>query len=89
MSQVFIVIVNSNGDAVLEKLRTAVADPHDIFKIDKDKFAVAYSGTSRDLSEVAGIRSEPSIASGIVFPITTYSGRADPALWEWLVNKMD
>lgn len=90
MSQVFIVIVTKNEREVFSRLCKNIESPKsNIFKIDEDKFAVAFDGTSRDLVEKAGIRSDPSIGSGIAFPITTYSGRADPALWEWLGLKMD
>jgi hypothetical protein len=87
MAQVFIVLIISNEHAVAQNLREAVPEG-DWFEIGGDKFAVTFDGTSRDLAEKIGIRANPSVGSGIVFPITTYSGRADPALWEWLALKL-
>ena len=87
MAQVFILLVTSNEQAVAQKLREVIPES-DLFEIAEDKFAVAFEGTSRDLAEKVGIRSNPSIGGGIVFPVTTYSGRADPSLWEWLALKL-
>jgi hypothetical protein len=87
MTQVFIVLITGNEPAVAQKLREAVPES-DWFEIADDKFAVAFDGTSRDLAEKIGIRGVPTLGSGIVFPITTYSGRADSALWEWLALKL-
>jgi hypothetical protein len=87
MAQVFIVLITSDEHDVAQTLRGAVPKG-DWFEIAGDKFAVTFDGTSRDLAEKIGIRANPSVGSGIVFPITTYSGRADPALWEWLSLKL-
>jgi hypothetical protein len=85
---IFIVIVPSSGDAssVFAKARGSLSAP-DIFKIDHDKFAIAFDGTSRDLAEKLGFLGDSYISPGVVFPVSTYSGRADPALWEWLDAK--
>jgi hypothetical protein len=88
MPQVFIVIVTDNADAVRERLEQAFPG-NEHFKIDGDKFAVSFDGLSRDVAEKVGVRGEEPIGSGIVFPITTYSGRADPSFWEWLSLKLD
>jgi hypothetical protein len=87
--KIFIVLVPFGGDedAVLEKAREALP-ASDIFVIDSDKFAVVSDGTSRDIAEKLGIRGEPVVSSGVVFPVSSYSGRADPALWEWLDSKL-
>ena len=87
MAQVFILLITRNERAIAQKLREVVQES-DLFEIAEDKFAIAFDGTSRDLAEKIGIRANPSIGAGIVFPITTYSGRSDPALWEWLNLKL-
>lgn len=87
MHQVFIVIVTKNADAVRQKIEKEFPG-NEHFRIDRDKFAVTFDGVSRDVAEKIGIRGETTIGSGIAFPITSYSGRADSALWEWLGNKL-
>jgi hypothetical protein len=87
MSQVFLVIVTANAEAVRQKLEQAFPG-NEHFVIDEDKFTVAFDGVSRDVAEKLGIRGDEPVGSGVVFPITSYSGRADPALWEWLGMKI-
>src|SRR5215469_10481525 len=95
---VFIVLIPFDGDSdlVLNKARENLPES-DIFEIDSDKLAIAFDGTSRDLAEKIGILGSPTVSSGVtspvssgvVFPVSTYSGRADPALWEWLGSKIN
>lgn len=86
-SQVFLVVATQNADKILSRLEGFVGET-DMYKVDSDKWVVSFSGTSRDLAEKAGIRGDDFVGSGLVLPINSYSGRSDPALWEWLNLKM-
>lgn len=60
----------------------------DRFELAEDKWMVVYEGGTRDLAESAGVRgADNKIGLGLVLPVTTYSGRAPSALWEWLREK--
>jgi hypothetical protein len=48
-----------------------------------DTWLVAYEGTTKSLAEKLGIRSG-EVGTGVVFPISNYSGRASSDTWEWL-----
>ena len=85
---VYFVVVLSDVEAVRKRLREVVPEETMVFEVDEDKWFVSFDGISRDLAEKLGIRGEPNIGSGIVIPVTSYSGRANPALWEWLSLRM-
>ena len=85
---VYFVVVLSDVEAVRKRLREVVPEETMVFELDEDKWFVSFDGISRDLAEKLGIRGEPKIGSGIVIPVTSYSGRANPALWEWLSLRM-
>ena len=52
-------------------------------------FFVCTTGeTSQQMGEKLGFGTE-NLSSGIVMPVTTYWGRADPNLWEWIHVKME
>ena len=50
---------------------------------DSHVFFVSYGGTTQDLSEKVGLKGRRE-ASGVVLPVSNYSGFASPDLWEWL-----
>jgi len=81
---IFFVATLSEADAVFERARSIAADSGDVFKLDRDKFYIAFDGISVELAEKLGIRSEPFLGSGVVMPVQGYSGRAPTSLWEWL-----
>jgi hypothetical protein len=85
---IFFVAITKSPAEVEVKLRELVKDESNIFKLASDKFYVSYDGLSKDIAEAIGIRGEPKIGSGIVMPITSYSGTAPTSLWEWLDRKM-
>lgn len=54
------------------------------YEIKDDTWLVDYEGTTRELAERIGIRPIDSPSSGVVFPITNFSGKHRSDLWEWL-----
>jgi hypothetical protein len=86
-SQVFLVLATSNPDKIFEHLNRFVHNA-DVCKIDADKWMVSFHGTSKNLAEKIGIRGEAYVGTGLVVPVSRYSGRADSDLWEWLNLKM-
>jgi nicotinamidase-related amidase len=60
----------------------------DRFELAGDKWMVVYDGPGQELAEKAGVRSgAEQIGTGLVLPVTTYSGRAPSPLWDWLRAK--
>lgn len=82
MSSVYFVAVVANPAAVWDKAVARYAEDA-LFKLSTDKFFVHTDETSLDVSKHLGIR-DGSAGTGIVLRVTTYNGRANSALWEWL-----
>lgn len=76
------------ASALAERLKSLIPDDDDRYELASDKWMVFYDGTARDLAEKSGVRGgEEAIGTGLVLPVTTYSGRAPGELWEWLGKK--
>ncbi|WP_380790997.1 hypothetical protein [Sphingobium xenophagum] len=84
---VFFITAHSNAPQVEERLSTFISE-NDMFKLRPDEWMVTFEGAARDLAEKAGIRGgDERIGTGLVLPVTTYSGRAATELWDWLREK--
>ena len=81
-AQIFVVIANSGIPAVEESMRSIVSDAG-FYQIKQGVWFVAFDGTSQELAEKVGIR-DGKIGTGVVTPITNYSGRGATDMWEWL-----
>lgn len=86
MAQVFVVIALSHASAVGAKIDQEIPDTNR-HQLASDKWLVTFDGISKDLAEKLGIRSDPAVGTGLVFPIQGYSGRAGADVWEWLSLK--
>lgn len=76
-----------NG-ALNKRLKSLIPDDDDRYELAPDKWMVFFDGTARELAEKSGVRGgEEPIGTGLVLPVTTYSGRAPGDLWEWLRKK--
>ena len=54
-------------------------------RLPNGEWLVAYDGTSKQLSEEAGItETEPSTGSAMVLNFSAYWGRASQDIWEWI-----
>ncbi|WP_146196928.1 hypothetical protein [Achromobacter pulmonis] len=87
--QVYFVTALSKPSAVAERLPEVIPDEGMIYKLANDKWFVVYDGISRELAEKLGMRGDPFISSGLVLPVSSYSGRAPTDLWEWLRLRME
>ena len=83
-AQMFIFVVTKEAERVREVIERLPADRY--FMLKSDTWFVLFDGTPRKLAENLGIR-DGTVGSGIVAPITSYSGRASGDLWDWLAVK--
>jgi hypothetical protein len=62
----------------------------DRYRLKADVWVVDYDGTTRALAEKIGIRgTSPGGSTGVVFPVSNYSGRAATEFWEWMKIHMN
>lgn len=86
-ANIYFVTATSKAPEVRERLQRVIAEDNR-FELAPDKWFVTYEGALRDLAEKVGVRGgDEQIGAGIVLPVTTYSGRANSALWDWLRRK--
>ncbi|MDX9676991.1 hypothetical protein [Pseudomonas zeae] len=60
----------------------------DFIKLPTSGFAVSYSGTSQELSNITGI-SEGTTGTGVVAAISSYYGRAPTNIWDWIKSRWE
>lgn len=75
------IVVATKGAAQVQTRIVALGVKHLRFK--DDAWFVLFDGTPRELAERSGIRSGEA-GTGIVAPITSYSGRASKEVWDWI-----
>jgi hypothetical protein len=78
----FIVVITKNINAVTTKIEEIAEENR--YRLSSDVWLIDYDGTTRALAEKVGIRGNPYVGTGIVFPFSNYSGRAAADVWEWL-----
>jgi hypothetical protein len=80
-NQVFIVGATAHSVEVAK----TIAEKHfgNFFELKPDTWFISFDGTTRQLAEDIGIRSGES-GSGVVAPLTGFSGRASKDVWDWL-----
>ena len=84
---IYFVTATSQAAKVQERLYSFIPED-DRYSLASDKWMVVFDGAARDLAERAGVRgSDAQDGAGLVLPVTTYSGRASPTLWDWLRRK--
>lgn len=84
---IYYVTALSKAERVKERLEGLIPED-DRFELAGDKWFVVYQGSARDLAESAGVRGgDDYVGTGLVLPVTTYSGRAPSDLWDWLRQK--
>jgi hypothetical protein len=83
----YFVVALTEAQKVRERIQSVIAES-DRYELAVDKWFVSYDGVGQDLAETAGIRSgDQRLGTGLVMPITTYSGRAPTTLWDWLKTR--
>ncbi|HEY1836390.1 MAG TPA: hypothetical protein VGG36_01935 [Rhizomicrobium sp.] len=81
-SQIFVVIATSNSQKIAEALETTASDGGH-YLIKEGTWFAQFDGTSQELAEKLGIR-DASNGTGVVTPVSNYSGRGATDMWEWL-----
>lgn len=85
--QVFAIFDVSDPDPVRERIKARYGD--NCYETGRNSFFVATEGeTTRQLASAIGLGDE-SASSGIVIPVTSYWGRHDSQLWEWIGVKLN
>ena len=85
--QAFAVFDVSDPDAARERIKTRYGD--NCYETGRNSFFVATAGeTTRQLASAIELGDE-SASSGIVIPMTSYRGRHDSQLWEWIGVKLN
>lgn len=79
--QMFMAVATRSADEIARLLVESDL-PHFAFK--DDAWFIVYAGTARQLADKIGLRGNGEIGAGLIAPITNYSGRGSPELWEWL-----
>jgi len=80
--QVFVAFNISEPDVVHEKIVEHYADNY--LDAGHESFFIATGGeTTRQLASKIGLGDDP-VASGIVIPVTSYWGRYNRDIWEWI-----
>lgn len=78
-TQIFVVVASKDSESLESKFSIMNAK---FVNITPDVWFVTYAGTARELADSTGIR-KGEHGTGVVCPISSYSGRASPDLWEW------
>lgn len=77
----------SEAEQVRARIHEIIPDD-DRFELAPDKWMITFDGVAQDLAERVGVRGgDERIGTGLVLPVTTYSGRAPSSLWDWLRAK--
>jgi hypothetical protein len=72
------------GTMIFEKF------PSDHYVLSQNQWLISASGTAKKLSEDLLITNkETGTGPALVFTISSYYGLANPAIWEWLKEKLD
>jgi len=79
----FIVVATRDALKIKESIEDLFVETNRLELTDA-VWLVDYDGTTQLLADKLKIRSEPSVGTGVVFPVTNYSGRASADVWEWL-----
>lgn len=85
--QVFVAFNISNPSLVRSNLEKRYSDR---YYDDGNSFFIATDGeTTRQLASNIGLGDEEPATSGIVIPVTTFWGRYDSEVWEWISVKLN
>ena len=82
---IYAVVPFRGKETVRPAIKKAKLDFYEYEGEDSHVFFVYSSNTTQETAEQLGMRTEGG-SSGIVLPVSNYSGFANPNLWEWLRN---
>jgi hypothetical protein len=83
---VFAILSPIGDNSALETV-IPIQFPNDWLKLAPGQWLVAGKGTAVDVSNKLGI-SDGQNGVGLVFSVSSYFGRADPNVWEWIRVKL-
>lgn len=80
---IFVIIPTQASTALLsEKIKSLGLSS---FKLPEGEILVAFTGTTKALSDTIGI-SDGSVGNAIVVSVSSYYGRTTPDTWEWMTK---
>lgn len=86
---IFLIVPIANPHLIERELETLKGSGKvDYIKLPTSGFAVSYSGTSQELSNLTGI-SEGTTGTGVVAAISSYYGRAPTNIWDWIKSRWE
>ncbi len=86
---IFLIVPITNPQGIereLEALQTA--QRVDFIKLPSTGFAVSYTGTTQELSNITGI-SDGKAGTAVVAAISSYYGRAPTNIWDWIKSRWE
>jgi hypothetical protein len=84
VAQMFVVIATRGAERIQAAIEALPLDTY--YELKSDTWFVLYEGTTKRLAESLGIRTGTN-GSGVVAPISGYSGRASSDFWDWIKVK--
>lgn len=86
---IFLIVPIVNPQRIEQELESLKSGGKlDFITLPSSGFAVSYSGTSQELSTLAGI-SEGTTGTGVVASISSYYGRAPTNIWDWIKSRWE
>lgn len=83
MSIFAVIQQNARGEA--GTLEVAVrTSGHPSYPVQADVWLIMFPGTAQALCDELGITPEGSNGTAVVLEVSSYYGRANPAIWSWL-----
>jgi hypothetical protein len=83
---VFVVVLTRKSDEALSRIEQI--PEADRYQLKDDVWLIDHDGPTRAFAEQIGIRRTNTGATGVAFPISNYSGRTSPSVWEWLKQRV-
>ena len=88
MPDIFILVLPKKSEETEKKIKTFYSRSYHQFS--DTTFLISADTTTKSIAVNAGVRDKGSSPSGVVFKLEgSYSGLADPSLWEWLRKQAD
>lgn len=88
MPDLFLVILNEKSEETEKKIKTFY--PRSYHQFSDTVFLISADTLTRSIAVNTGVRDKDSGSNGVVFKLEgSYSGLADPSLWEWLRKQAD
>ena len=88
MLDIFILVLPEKSEKTEKKIKTFY--PKSYHQFSDTVFLISADTTTRSIANNTGVRDGSSSPSGVVFKLEgSYSGLANPSLWEWLRKQVD